>query len=103
MKTSNPLEKVIERQVCSHARSLGMLEYKFVSPQRRSVPDRVFVFKGKVFFIEFKRFGEKPTPAQAIEHQKLRDHGVEVFVVDNVPQGKTILNRIQIEQNHYAV
>lgn len=97
MKNPNPLEKVIERQVCSHARSLGMYCAKFTSPQRRSVPDRIFHYKGKTWYIEFKRFGEKPTPAQAIEHQKLRDHGVEVFVVDNVPQGKTILNRISLE------
>lgn len=96
MKTNSPLEKVTERKVCEHAKQLGFYVAKFVSPQRVSVPDRILLYKGKCFFIEFKRLGQKPTPAQAIEHQKLHAHGVKVFVVDNVEQGKTILNRIAL-------
>jgi hypothetical protein len=99
MKTTNdnPIEKVIERKVCEYAKSLNFYVAKFVSPQRVSVPDRLLLYKGKCFFIEFKRLGEKPRPAQAIEIEKLRSHGIEVFVVDNVELGKTILNRIVLE------
>lgn len=92
MKSNNPLEKDIESAVCKYARELGMLEYKFTSPARRHVPDRIFLYGGKTFFIEFKRKGEKPTKAQAIEHAKMRERGAVVFVVDNVEDGKGVIN-----------
>lgn len=90
MANSNPLEKVIEQKVCAFAKQAGMLVYKFTSPSMRSVPDRVFVMpQGKgVFFIEFKRKGQKPTPAQTIEIDKIRRQGTKVFIIDNVEAGK---------------
>ena len=93
MANSNPLEKVIEQKVCAFAKQAGMLVYKFTSPSMRSVPDRVFVMpQGKgVFFIEFKRRGQQPTPAQAVEIDKIRKQGTKVFVVDNVESGKQII------------
>lgn len=95
MKNSNPLEKDIEAAVCKHARELGMLEYKFTSPARRHVPDRIFLCKpNKVFWIEFKRRGEKATLAQAIEHTKMRELGMAVFVVDNKEDGKQLVERM---------
>lgn len=92
MKNSNPLEKDIERKVCDYARSLGMLVYKFTSPSRRSVPDRMFITStGTIFFIEFKRKGEKPTASQKVEIEKIRATGIQVYVVDNVERGKRIV------------
>lgn len=89
----NPLEKHIESKVVSYAQQHGMLVYKFTSPQRRSVPDRLFIPKGKPpFFIEFKRFGCYPTTAQEVEIAKIRAQGVKVYVVDNVEQGKVIVD-----------
>lgn len=90
---TNPLEKVIEKKVCDHAKSLGCLVYKFTSPNRRSVPDRLFIMPdGKgIFFIEFKRKGCKPTAAQYIEISKIRKMGVRVCVVDNVYEGCCVI------------
>lgn len=57
-KKAKPLEKEIEKKVCDYAKASGMLVYKFTSPARRSVPDRLFIPEGKsAFFIEFKREG----------------------------------------------
>lgn len=87
------LEAKIEEKVRKYALDKGLLVYKFTSPNRRSVPDRLFVTpKGVVFFIEFKQAGKKPTPAQAKEHEILRGHNVTVFVVDNVDQGKFVID-----------
>lgn len=92
MKNLNPLEKDIEKRVCDYAKSLGMLCYKFTSPSRRSVPDRMFITKtGVVFFIEFKRRGEKPTPSQEVEIAKIQATGVRVYVVDCVEFGEGII------------
>lgn len=91
---TNPLEKVIEKKVCDYAKSKGCLVYKFTSPARRSVPDRLFIMPdGKgVFFIEFKRKGQKPTPAQQVEIEKIRKQGTLVFVADNIETGKRCID-----------
>lgn len=95
MKNLNPLEKDIERRVCDHAKALKILCYKFTSPSRAHVPDRLFITKGGVvFFVEFKRKGQKPTKAQDVEIAKIRATGVKVHVVDNVAEGKHVLAEI---------
>lgn len=87
-----PLEKNIEKKVCDFAKSLGILHYKFTSPSRRSVPDRLFMVPGGgVFFIEFKRKGGKPTPAQQVEINKIRAQGVQVYIVDDAAEGKKVV------------
>lgn len=87
------LEKQIEAKVCDYAKDKGMLVYKFTSPARAAVPDRLFVCpNGRMFFVEFKREGQKPTHAQDREHTRLRGHKVNVFVVDNVTQGKFVID-----------
>jgi hypothetical protein len=82
------LEKHIEAKVCDYAKQRGLLVYKFTSPARAAVPDRLFILPGgRMFFCEFKREGQKPTPAQDREHHRLRQHKVSVFVIDNVDDG----------------
>jgi len=90
---ANLLEKQIERSVCDYAKSNRFLVYKFTSPERAAVPDRLLITpKGVVFFIEFKREGVKVTPAQDREHERLRVQGVAVFVVDSVENGRTTID-----------
>lgn len=89
------LEKQIEAKVCDYAKERGLLAYKFTSPARAAVPDRMFILpKGAVFFCEFKRGGQKPTPQQEREHIRLRAHGVYVFVIDNVPDGLRMVDQM---------
>lgn len=89
------LEKQIEASVCTYAKERGCLVYKFTSPQRAAVPDRLFIApRGKVFFCEFKRTGLKPTPAQEREHMRLRGHGVSVWVIDNIADGREMVDRM---------
>jgi len=87
------LEKDIENPVCKYARAKGLLAYKFTSPNRRSVPDRIFIGPdGLVFFIEFKAPGAKPTESQAREIRRLRALGHIVEVVDNVLKGQRLID-----------
>lgn len=92
MKNPNPLEKAIEAAVIAYAKSKSVLVYKFTSPNQRHVPDRLFIHGGKVWFIEFKRKGEKPTRAQEIEHGKMMKAGAWIYVVDNIADGRTIVD-----------
>lgn len=87
------IEKDIERKVNDYAKERGLLVYKFTSPNRAAVPDRLYILpSGHMFFIEFKAEGKKPTPAQEREHARLRGHNVTVYVVDNVTEGKQIID-----------
>ena len=87
------LEKQIEAKVCEYAKTKNVLVYKFTSPARAAVPDRMFIRSdGRIWFVEFKREGAKPTDAQEREHHRLRQHKVNVFVIDNVQEGKTMID-----------
>lgn len=87
------LEKDIESKVCDYAKTKGVLAYKFTSPARAAVPDRLFITpNGRVWFCEFKREGAKPTSAQDREHTRLRKQNVTVFVIDNVTEGKNMVD-----------
>lgn len=90
---NDPLEKDIEAKVCQYARDRDLLVYKFTSPQRAAVPDRLFIRPdGLVFFVEFKRGGKTATPAQHREHQRLIGHCVPVYVVDSVVGGRLVID-----------
>lgn len=91
----NPLEKEIEKKVCKYAESKGILSYKFVSPARRAVPDRIFIMQtGFIFFIEFKRKGEKPTVLQYREHERITAQGALVYVVDEIKAGIALIDEL---------
>ena len=93
MRGAKVLEKQIEAKVCDYAKERGLLVYKFTSPARAAVPDRLFVLpNGKIFFCEFKRGGQKPTQAQEREHHRLRQHKVVVYVIDDVVAGLRIVD-----------
>lgn len=88
-----PLEKDIEAKVREYAIEKGCLVYKFTSPSRTAVPDRLFISpSGFVWFCEFKRKGMRPSPAQEREHIRLRNQHVLVYVIDNVELGKAMID-----------
>lgn len=78
------LEKKIEAHLVQRIRAKGGIAYKFTSPQRRSVPDRLVLLPdGRVYFVELKATDCKPTPLQLREHAFLRSMGFEVLVLDS--------------------
>lgn len=78
------LEKVIEAHLIKRVKEAGGIAYKFTSPQRRSVPDRLVLLPGgRVEFAELKATGGKPTDGQLREHARLRALGFTVYIFDN--------------------
>jgi len=77
-------ESEIERYLVQRARTLGGVAYKFVSPGRVGVPDRIVVMPDRLMFVELKAPGKKPEPHQLREHQRLRSMGQSVYVVDSI-------------------
>lgn len=88
MATNKRRESQVEQRIISRAKEHRGSAYKFTSPGRRSVPDRLVVtpctpLELRPLFIEAKRPGAHPTPAQLREHDKLRRLGATVFVADD--------------------
>ena len=78
-------ESQLEQKLVSHITKLGGIAYKFSSPNRRSVPDRLCVMpNGRAFFVELKSEGKAPTPLQQHEHETLRALGHTVLVIDKI-------------------
>jgi hypothetical protein len=78
------LESEIRNKVRDWAKANGWLAYVFTSPSKRSVPDRIYIKDGRVVFIEYKLPGEKLTPGQKREIERLRAAGAEVHVAYSV-------------------
>ena len=77
-------EKQIEQYLVRKVSQKGGIAYKFTSPGRRHVPDRIVLLPGgKVIFIECKRPGAKATKAQEYELHRIRSLGSEAFVIDS--------------------
>lgn len=77
------LERDIEVYLVKRCKEIGALCDKFTSPQRRSVPDRIITFSGRVLFVELKATGKKPTEAQVRDHERRRAAGAEVVWLDS--------------------
>ena len=89
------LEKEIEAYLVKRVKDMDGIAYKFVSPQRRSVPDRIVVIKGKhIFFVELKSTVGKLSEGQAREIARLRDLGQTVFVCNSKEQVDEVLRDI---------
>lgn len=77
------LERDIEKALIARVKKLGGMCEKFTSPNRRSVPDRIVTLPtGIIIFVELKAPGKKPTEAQKRDHQRRRDLGCLVRVID---------------------
>lgn len=90
-------EDEIEGEVVYTAEGAGWLVRKMQYPGRRGAPDRMFVKfwhewqRARIVFIEFKRPGGKVRGIQSKEHERLRERGAEIYVVDSVARAKEIL------------
>lgn len=78
------LERDIEAYLVKRCKEIGALCDKFTSPQRRSVPDRLITFSGRVLFVELKATGKKPTEAQVRDHDRRWEARAEIMWTDSI-------------------
>lgn len=77
-------ERKVEEYLVKKVERNGGRSFKFVSPSRRGVPDRlVFMPKGAMALVECKATGKKPTAQQLKSHELFRSLGYYVAVVDH--------------------
>ena len=74
-------EDTVENYLVAQVKARGGIAYKFTSPGRMGVPDRICVFDlGWLFFVETKAPKGRLSPAQKREIKRLRDRGQRVYV-----------------------
>lgn len=93
-------EQSIETPVVRKAEIAGFFVRKVSWVGRKHAPDRIFSRKdrGEVW-LEFKRPKGKARAGQAREHEKMRNAGMEVHVVDSVEDGLRILGILPSANN----
>lgn len=100
------LERSIEAAVVRYAQRCGIPKEGIVKLNgfgKRSLPDRMFLYRGEVLFIEFKREGARPTPLQEHLHARWRRLGHKVHIVDTVAQGKLLIDWFTSVARHYPL
>lgn len=86
------LERTIEAALVRSVEKMGGQAYKFTSPARRGVPDRIVVLPGgRVMFVEVKSSRGVLSALQEIEISRLRDLGVRVEVVRSAAEVAEVL------------
>ena len=89
-------EKTIEQKLVQATKRMGGIAPKFLSPGMDGMPDRIVLLpNGKCGFVEVKQKGMKPRPLQLARHEKLRNLGYKVYVLDDIKQIGGILHEIQ--------
>lgn len=90
------LEKEVERALVNKTEKRGGVAWKFVSPGRSGVPDRIILLpSGKMGFVELKAPGKEMRALQKKRKKQLEDLGFQVFTVDGIERIEGVLNDIQ--------
>lgn len=77
-------EREVEALLVCRVQAAGGQAYKFTSPGRRGVPDRLVLLPGRApEFVELKRKGQKAQPHQEREHERIRAAGAVVHIIDD--------------------
>lgn len=95
VKPDSASEKYLEPKLCREVKKLNGLCYKFRSPANKSVPDRLVIITSFICLVEVKTTGQKPTPAQAAEHERIRAAGGKVFVIDRPSELDKFINYLK--------
>lgn len=91
-------ESTLERRIGLFCKAHGLIYYKFSSPGRRGVPDRMIVGPGqKVMFLEIKAPGKKPTKLQLHEIAKLKENGFVAEWVDNLFDALELIHQTMLK------
>lgn len=91
-RKTHPLERAIEAKVRKHCHDNNLLCYKFTSPSRQGVLDRLILGKGKAMFLELKRKGKEPTPLQYREIALLTSKGLYATWCDSYEKAVEIID-----------
>lgn len=88
-------EKDVERKLVELVKISGGMCIKLLCDQLIGLPDRMCLFPGhKIVFVELKTTGRKPRRIQLYIHEKLRQLGFRVEIIDTIEGVKQFINSI---------
>lgn len=77
-------ESSLEKRFRLGVKNVGGQAYKFTSPGKRGMPDRIVSLgNGRVAFAELKAPGKPLEPLQRKRAEELRSQGFKVFKIDS--------------------
>lgn len=87
-------ESLIENHLRKCARAAKGRAYKWKSPGRKNVPDRLVILpKVPAFAVELKATDVPASDAQLREHDRLRALGMEVYVIDSKVEAEELIKQ----------
>lgn len=96
-------EGVIEDYLAEQCKKHDCLCYKFTSPSRSGVPDRIVIGHAQTVFVELKAPGEKPRKLQKAVIHDMRIHGAIVYVIDTKAGVDELMDeRFRCEQRQHV-
>lgn len=89
-------EKLIEKKLREAVTKMGGKAYKFSSPNNSGVYDRIVLMPaGRIWFVELKTTGKKPTALQQLFRRDAESLGFQTRVIDSPETLKTFLDEIR--------
>ena len=85
-------EKTLEKKLTAGAKRLKGIALKFHCLSFTGFPDRIVLIPvGRLYLVELKSEGKKPSPRQKIVQEMLRNLGFPVYVIDSEETLKNFL------------
>ena len=79
------IEKRIEQALKKAVEKRGGIAWKYIAPAKRGVPDRIVLMPGgKIWFIELKAPGKRPTAIQLKRKAQIESMGFMVRIIDSL-------------------
>lgn len=98
-KKAEVVEIDVEDTYVNYAKNKKCKALKLVYLNKKGFPDRTTLCpEGRIFFIEFKRKGKKPTPLQIVVKKMLIGFGFKYYVCDKVGQAEKHLDRFLLSR-----
>lgn len=92
-------EKLVERRLVEVVKANGGMCIKLLCDNLLGLPDRMVLMPGgEIIFVELKTTGQKPRRIQVFMHNKLRNIGFRVEVIDSVEGVTKFINDITEEK-----
>lgn len=88
------LESEIESYFIRKAWQAGVMTFKFTSPGRAGVPDRILIADGRVLFVELKAPGQNPRRLQVEAVRRMRLHGARCYCISTKEQADRLIDRL---------
>lgn len=93
-ETRRHSEKYIEKYLVNKVKRTKGMCIKMSPAGLIGIPDRLILVNGFAAFAELKSKGKKPSRIQQYTHQKLRDAGFPVSVIDSVEGVDALLEKL---------